>query len=112
MTSDERLIAAIDEFATDYVGEDEGRHHLAVYMSQREEGRANFRNVLTRAEGGEDVTELVLTKLLPHLGSPHNRERGAWIHVAPAITRDMKRWFERAGWASPEDWPRIAESVL
>ena len=56
--------------------------------------------------------ELVLNGLLPHKDTVHNRQRGAWVHIAPAVTRDIREWFEGAGWVKPEDWPAIASSVL
>ena len=57
------------------------------------------------------MTDFVLAKLLPHLDSPDNRERGAWCCIAPAVTRDIKQWFEGIGWATPEDWPQVAQLV-
>jgi 5-methylcytosine-specific restriction protein B len=60
---------------------------------------------------GEDITELVLLKLLPHWGTKNNKERGAWIHIAPAITKDLKQWFEGAKWATKDDWPEIARAI-
>jgi hypothetical protein len=112
MTSLEHLTAALDQFATEYASQEVGRRHLAAYIPQREQGRANFQDVVARADRGEDVTSLVLVKLLPHLNSPHNRQRGAWVHIAPAITRDVQKWFQRAGWAGQDDWPMVSLSVL
>jgi hypothetical protein len=112
MQSADRLAAALDLFAAEYANQDAGRQHLASYQPQRERGRVNFERVVAKADRGEDVTSDVLVKLLPHLNSPHNRKRGAWIHIAPAVTRDVQQWFEAAGWARKEDWPKVAQSVL
>jgi len=58
------------------------------------------------------VTDLVLAKLLPHANTGPNRARGAWIHVAPTITKDIRSWFENAGWKVPSEWPGVAALVL
>jgi hypothetical protein len=49
---------------------------------------------------------------LPHNDTAGNRERGAWVHIAPTIRGDVKRWFEGARWTRPEDWPVIADAIL
>src|SRR5690606_15983919 len=102
------LHVALEDFTATYATKDVARAHLTHYPRQREVGRANLKEVIRHADAGEDVTGLVLLKLLPHMNSPHNRERGAWIHIAPAITRDIQKWFERAGWVRREDWPQVA----
>lgn len=89
-----------------------GREHMAWFPSGRRNGQANYADVVRRADAGEDVTELVLAKLLPHLDSPYNRERGAWTCIAPVVTRDIRQWFEGAGWARPADWPNISLHLL
>src|SRR5690606_3693771 len=42
----------------------------------------------------------------------YNRAKGVWIHVAPTITKDIKQWFEAAGWTKPEDWPEVGRTIL
>lgn len=105
----ERLLK---EFGRTFVSSDEGAAHLAAYPEVREIGRKNFLMVVEAQEAGQDVTDLVLTRLLPHRDTRANRARGAWIHIAPAITADVKTWFENAGWVNPEDWPRISRTIL
>ena len=95
-----------------YLGSFDGMRHLDAYEEGRKEGRLNYRSVLEAKEGGEDVTDLVLLKLLPHNDTAANRERGAWVHIAPAIQKDIKTKYEGAGWTKPEDWPAIAEAIL
>jgi hypothetical protein len=31
--------------------------------------------------------------------------------VTPAITRDIKKWFENAGWQTSENWPKVALAI-
>lgn len=100
------------EFSSSYLNTRKGKEHLSKYDAQRAEARRNYEEILERIGRGEDVTDLVLTKLLPHLDSTGNRQRGAWIHVAQAVTKDVKSWFEGAGWTRPDDWPRVAGVIL
>ena len=86
--------------------------HLDAYEEGRPQGRLNFEFVLEARERGEDVTDLVLLKLLPHTDTKGNRERGAWVHIAPAIIGDLKGWFQNKAWTKPEDWPAISEAIL
>jgi 5-methylcytosine-specific restriction protein B len=95
-----------------YLGSLDGMRHLNAYEEGREEGRLNYWSVLEARERGKDVTDLVLLKLLPHNDTAGNRERGAWIHIAPAIRGNVKRWFEGARWTRAEDWPSIADAIL
>ena len=90
----------------------DGMHHLEAYEKGRAQGRLNFESVVEASDGGQDVTELVLLKLLPHNDTAGNRDRGAWVHIAPAIRGDVRRWFESKRWTRPDDWPAIAEAIL
>jgi hypothetical protein len=102
----------LPEFKATFLDTPKGRDHLSWFPSGRAVGRSNLAEAIRRAEVGEDVTEFVLTKLLPHFDSPHNRERGAWCCIAPAITRDIRQWFEGIGWAKSDDWSEIAKLLL
>ena len=95
-----------------YLDTPEGRHRVAAYEDQRRHARENFTSVAAAADRGVDVTELVLLKLLPHYDSAGNKDRGAWVHLAPAIHGNIKRWFEGVGWTKAEDWPLISNAIL
>jgi hypothetical protein len=110
--SQDRLAELLDVFKTEFVQTDEGARHFAKYVSGREAGRRNFAEVQAAAAHGTDVTDLVLLKLLPHMDTAHNRNRGAWCHIAPAVTKDIRAWFENVGWTKPEDWPVIAQHIF
>ncbi len=58
------------------------------------------------------MTDEVLLAFLPHKNTSGNRERGAWIHPAEAVTKDVRMWFEGAGWVAAEDWPAVSEALL
>lgn len=106
------FVDLFEEFLSSYLSTPDGQDHLAAYKRGREQARQNYEAIVAAAERGEDITDLVLLKLLPHADNAANREKGAWTHIAPAITGDLKAWFEGAGWTQPEDWPRIAQAIL
>jgi len=100
------------EFVTGYLSSSEGRAHAAGYAVAREDGRRNLDDILAKRRRGEDVTDDVLLRLLPHTDSGTHREIGAWVHVAPAIMGDVKHWYERAHWQERKSWPQVAEAIL
>ena len=72
----------LQEFANSYLNTSKGAAHLKAYERCREAGRQNLSEILTASERGDDFTDLVLLKLLPHKDTPFNRESGAWVHIA------------------------------
>lgn len=105
----ERLL---EEFGRTYAREPDGLDHLSRYDDIREVGRRNFEAILEARESGQDVTDLVLAKLLPHRDSAANRARGAWIHLAPVIAGDVRTWYGNSGNVSADDWPRVSRTIL
>lgn len=102
----------LSTFIKAYPPSDDGQRHIQLYKVGREVGQKNYEELVAAAERGDDITDGVLLHLLPHVDSSGNRERGAWIHIAPAINADIKMWFEGAKWTSPDDWPRISKAIL
>ena len=77
------------EFAASYPSSPEGQRHIQGYPECRQQGEANFQAAVASAGRGEDVTDFVLLKLLPYENTAPNRSRGAWIHIAPSVTKDI-----------------------
>ncbi len=100
------------ECVDDYLDGAVGEWHLGAYAEARAQAQANFQHIMAKAERGEDITDDVLLRLLPYADSASNRAKGAWIHPAPAINGDIRKWFESQGWARAEDWPEIAQAIL
>ncbi len=100
------------EFAETYPGTPEGQQHIAEYDRVRQQGQQNLTEIANARSQGQDVADLVLLKLLPYADSQANRQKGAWVHIAPSITGDLKGWFENVGWTRPADWPHIAQAIL
>jgi 5-methylcytosine-specific restriction protein B len=82
------------EFASSYLTSDEGKAHLAKYEPIREAPESAYNRLAKDLESGPLEPDQVLLKLLPWSDSEANRKRGVWVHVAPAITGDLKAWFE------------------
>jgi 5-methylcytosine-specific restriction enzyme B len=110
--AEEELDRLLDEFDREFVATEAGKKHLRSYAESRAAAEAAFQTIVAKQKQGEDVTDLVIEKLLPHQDTPFNRERGAWISVASAIIRDVKVWYENAKWVDPEDWPKISHAIL
>lgn len=100
------------EFASTYLASPEGQEHVNAYLQLRSAAEANWEAITRADKDGEDVTQQVLLKLLPWADTASNRQKGAWVHIAPAITGDLVSWFEGAGWTRHEDWPQIARAIL
>lgn len=120
-TSDDRLLTKAKrrdfeklyaEFQASYVSAEEGKRHAAMYSAARESAQANVREIEQAQARGESTTDLILLKLLPYADNPANHEKGAWIHHAPAINGDVKKWFEAKHWIDPEDWPAVAQAIF
>ncbi len=104
--------AAFLDFVQNYGALPIGQTHLQRYEDERRIGLENYRQVLDADQRGEDITDLVLARLLPHHDTSYNRERGAWINQVKAITRDIKPWFENGKWKTPDEWPGTARLIL
>ena len=100
------------EFLSSFVGTDDAERHLERYPENRREGLENYASIKKAQAAKENVTDRVLLKLMPHADTSHNRDRGAYIHVAPAVTRDIKQWYEGAKWTEAKDWPRVSEMIM
>jgi len=100
------------EFETDYLSTEKGEEHYTAYEKGREIGRLNFEAVIKAQQAGQDITDPVLLKLLPYKDSPSNREKGAWIHIAPCITDDIRTWYQNAGWVKADEWPGVSARIF
>lgn len=102
----------VKEFEETYLNKEEGQNHLEAYEREREEVKRYFDEIKTKDENGEDITDDVLYRLLPYVNNSPNRERGYRLSVWGFIQKDVKSWFEGAGWQKSEDWPGIAKAIF
>ena len=100
------------EFLDSYLSTPKGSAHKTIPIKSRQEAAENFDQIKSAYQRGEDITDSVLKSLLPHKNTEHNRNKGAWIHIAPAINKDIHQWFENIGWVKKSDWPEVAKAVF
>ena len=108
----EEMLELIDEFVESYPPSQKGRDHIRLNIESQKSFLDSFARLKEKRKEGKDITDEVLVKLLPHANTPHNIEKGAWTTIAPVITRDIYQLFEGAKWASPNDWPEIANLIM
>jgi 5-methylcytosine-specific restriction protein B len=88
-----KLINLFDEFVKTYPFTPNGIAHIAAYNEQQKQGRRNFHSISVAADSGQDITEDVILKLVPHEDSDSNRKNGAWIHILPGINKGNSERF-------------------
>ncbi len=108
----EELQKRIGRFRKEYLDTAAGREHLRHQAEEPKEVLAAFEKLRGKREAGEDIIEETLRRLLPHSDTSGNRERGVRISTWPCITKDVKSWFEGAGWKAPSEWPEVANWLL
>ncbi len=107
-----KFIKLFKEFISSYPYDPDGLRHKEFYREQRQKARENFQGIISSNESGENIDEVVLLQLLPYAQTTNNSQRDVWIHHASAITKDIKEWFEGAGWTKSEDWSKIAQAIF
>ena len=93
-----QITQLFDEFIAGYVAQDEDARIPPFTPPARAKGEANFAAALAAQARGEDITDLVLLKLLPYSDNAGNRKSGAWVHYAPSIVGDLRKWYEAKQW--------------
>ncbi|MBD2075479.1 AAA family ATPase [Phormidium sp. FACHB-592] len=104
------FVHLFQEFADAFPFTSDGQKHISLYDENRQTGRHNFQEIQAAVARGEDITDLVLLKLLPHAGTVSNEARGAWVHHAPSISGNLKKWYESDG--KSYDWTAIAQAIF
>ncbi len=99
------------EFEKSYLLEPAGQKHLALYKKERDEVSQFWTEIKRIKQEGKQITALVLQKLLPYSNTRHNREMNYRISVAPAITKDLRKWFENVGWQQHDNWDNVANAI-
>ena len=112
MIDKEQLKGFVKEFEETYLNREEGQRHLQAYEKEREEVRRYFAEIKEKYERGEDITDEVLYKLLPYVDNKTTREKGYRRSVQGFIIKDIKTWFEEAGWQSGENWHDVATAIF
>jgi hypothetical protein len=106
------LRKTIQRFRDEYLLTDAGQEHLAQARQERQDVQQVSGEIKTAYQRGEDITDMVLKQLLPHINSQFHRDNDYRISTWPCITRDVRGWFEGAGWKEPEDWQPTARLLF
>ncbi|ACR80494.1 MULTISPECIES: hypothetical protein [Kosmotoga] len=101
-----------NEFLEEYFNTEKGQAHFQEYESCRKQGRKNFEYVLKEWEKGNDITDLVLKKLLPYDQNSAEKDPDVWNHVAPAVNISLKKKYESIGWVKPDGWSKVTEVIF
>lgn len=99
------------EFVNKYLNTPQGKRHLKKYEEEKKEVKEIYNAIREKKKQKKDITNDVLYRLLPYLDTQHNRQNGHRISTWPAITKDIKKWFEAAGWQKPKNWPKVANEI-
>lgn len=114
MITDEKrttIASYANEFEKSYLLEPAGQRHLAAYKKEKEEVVRYWQEIKEARRKGQNTTNMILEKLLPYANTSNNRQRGYRISIAPAITKDLQKWFENAGWQQPGNWDNVANAI-
>ena len=109
--SDE-LRAAVESFKDEFYDASAGQAHLAAKESEARDVKRVFREIREKRDRGEDITDDVLRRLLPHTDSSYHRAEGYRVSTWPCIRKDVRGWFEGAGWKQPDEWPETARLLF
>ena len=99
-------------FYVDYLHTEKGEEHIENRHQSRVSAQENHKLILEAVKEGKDITDLVILKYLPYNNTKTHRDQGAWISIAPAITSDVRKWYEANNWTDPDDWPKVALAIL
>jgi len=108
----EPLKARITAFRHSYMDTPKGRNHYQQVLAEEREVSEIYADLTSKQAKGEDVTEEVLKRLLPYADTVGNKHRGTRISTWSCITKDVKAWFEGAGWKRPSEWNQAARWLL
>lgn len=114
LVSDKRaeFLMLFEEFVGSYLLSPNGEVHSAYYDEGRRQARSNLAKLIESSERGEDITEEVLSKLLPYINTPANRKRKFWVSSAGVFMTDARKRLEAAEIVRQEDWPQVALSIF
>ena len=75
------------EFEQSYLRQPKGQRHLEAYKMEREQVIRFWEEIKKAKEEGKNITNMVLTKLLPYCNNQHNRDMGYRIICLVPLSR-------------------------
>ena len=108
----QELEEKIQWYKEDYLDTPVGQKHLTIMEAEFKEVKKVFEEIRTKHNAGQEITDDVLERLLPHTDSKFHRENDYRVSTWPCIQKDVRTWFEGAGWKKPEDWQPTARLIV
>ncbi|MCE5244445.1 MAG: AAA family ATPase [Syntrophobacteraceae bacterium] len=101
------------EFLQEFPYSSEGQRNQCLFHDSKTQAQVNFRLITEADARHEDITDLVLRKLLPYDANDANLSDGTWTSHAPiaANYNQLRRKYEGGAWVSPTEWPAIATAI-
>jgi len=107
----EKIKGFSEEFRQKYLETEQGRKHIEMYINETKEVKEVFERIRKKYQKKEKITNDVLYHLLPYLNTRFTRKKGYRASTWPAIIKDVRKWFEAAGWQKRENWDRVAKEI-
>lgn len=82
------------------------------WLDVRDEAHARWARTLARRARNLPYVSAVLDSLMPYADTEENLSLGRWRHPSSTLTLDLRAWFAHESWASAEDWPLAAWSIV
>lgn len=102
----------IQWYREEYLETPAGQKHLATMEAEARDVKKVVEEIRARHQAGDDITDDVLRRLLPHSDSKFHRQNDYRISTWPCVRKDVRGWFEGAGWKEPDDWPPTARLLF
>lgn len=106
-----KFLPLFTDFVTEYLSQPVGIEHIDEARRVVADGRRNYEEILRAQDRGEDITDMVLARLLPHGDYPENAGR-VWVHYAPTIHRDVRREYGAKYGRGDADWQAVARAIF
>jgi len=107
-----KFLPLFERFKKEYPETAGGKKHISLYINGRKAAKENFELVKQASNNGDDITDLVLDKLLPYTDSESHRKEGKWIHCAPVFSGDVKSKMEGIKWVKPHQWSDVSMLIF
>jgi len=101
-----------EEFRQKYLDTDRGKEHIHRYLSEIEEVNEIYKKIREKYQKDKNITNDLLYHLLPYQDTKFVRQKGYRASTWPAIIKDVKKWFEGAGWQKRENWNKVSKEIF
>ncbi|HEX8549932.1 MAG TPA: AAA family ATPase [Abditibacteriaceae bacterium] len=101
----------LSECIAGYLTSPDGIGHVDINVQSRLAAEENWTQVRDSHEQGNDITQAVLDKLLPHSSSGGEQSSQVWVHAASPTANNLKKLYEANGWVDAGQWSEVATAI-